>query len=161
MINRPVPGHRINQQIPHMHLESLKIHSITWNSKHNLRTGTIRHRLRKIIPHQSRMTSSPWLCNLDLTKNPVPAELLCAAQRQPEPQLHIKQRHSLTANEIHAENRKRLEPPRNRYVLITQLSKPMISRHEQIIPTDTVTIPIRRTMSGNPISKLSPFILLL
>lgn len=81
----------------------------------------------EIVPHQTWMTPSPWLSNMNLTKNPVPAELISTAQSQPEPQLHIKQRHCLTSNKIKTEYRKRLKPPRHRYTLITQLSKPMIS----------------------------------
>ena len=144
-----------------MHLERLNIHSIAGYSKDNLRTRSLRHRRGEVVPHQSRMTTGSRLCNLNLPQHSVSAELLCTAQNQPEPQLHIEQRYRLTTNKIQTEYRKRLKPPRYRYTLITQLSKPMISRYEQVIPTDTVPIPIRRSMSSNPISIPSPPVLLL
>ena len=161
MILRPITGNCIQQQIPDVYLKHRKIIPVHRHHKLNLRTGPIRHRRREVIPLPSRMTPNPKLLNLDLSQHPVPAEILCSAQRQLKPQLHIKQRHHLRTHKIQTENRKRIKPPGSRRMLISQLSKPMISRHEQVIPTDTIPIPIRRTMRSHTLCIPYPPILLL
>lgn len=151
MILRPVSGHRIEQDVAHMNLIGIEVKApdtpVVLNEESNIADLPGRDRHRKEVPHLAGIPSISWSLELDLTQYPVPGILFSPIQREPGLQQYVIIANSATSAKIQVEDREGDKGLRLRNMLLIQLCKSVIRRHEEIVPADVIPIIERRSVS--------------
>ena len=114
------------------------------------------NRVREKVPHLAGIASVTWYLKLDLADNPVTREFISTAEREPEVEQYVSIANYATSAKVQAEDREGHEWFRLWNVLVTQLCKPVVSRHEEIVAADVALIVERRPVSNNWLGKLPP-----
>ena len=112
--------------------------------------------VREEVPHLAGIASVTRYLELDLADDPVSREFISTAEREPEVEQYVSIANYATSAKIQAEDREGDERFRLRNVLVTQLCKPVISRHEEIVAADMTLIVERRPVSHHRLGKLPP-----
>ena len=86
--------------------------------------------VREEVPHLARIASVTWYLELDLADDPITREFISTTQRKPEVEQYVSIANYATSAKVQAEDREGDEWFWLWNVLVTQLCKPVVSRHE-------------------------------
>lgn len=160
MVLRPISSHGIEQDVPHMNLVGIKVKSpdgpVVLYEENDVGNRPARDRHGEDVPHLAGIPSIAWSLELDLAQYPVPGILFSPIQREPGLQQNVIIANSATPAKVQAEDREGHEWFWLWNMLVTQLCKPVVSRHEEIVAADMTLIVKRRPVSHDRLGKLSP-----
>ena len=108
------------------------------------------------VPHLAGIPSIAWSLELDLAQYPVPGILFSPIQREPGLQQYVIIANSATSAKVQVEDREGDEGLRLWNVLVPQLCKSVIRRHEEIVPADVIPVVERRPVSNYILGETPP-----
>ena len=160
MVLRPVSGDGIEQDVPHMELVGIqrKIPDgfIVLDQEGDVADDARGNGIREEVPHLPGIAAVAGHLELNLADDPVTREFISTAEREPEVEQYVSIANYATSAKVQAEDREGDERFRLWNVLVTQLCKPVVSRHEEIVAADMTLVVERRPMSHYRLGKLSP-----
>ena len=160
MILRPIPGCGIYQYVPHMELVGFQRKTpdgfIVLDQEGDVADDAGWNGVREEVPHLAGVAAVTWHLELDLADNPVTREFISTTEREPEVEQYVSIANYATSAKIQAEDREGYEWFRLWNVLVTQLCKPVVSRHEEIVAADMALVVERRPVSNYRLGKLPP-----
>lgn len=113
--------------------------------------------VREEVPHLAGIAAMTWYLELNLADDPVTREFISATQRETEVEQYVSIANYATSAKIQAEDREGDERFRLWNVFVTQLCKPVVSRHEEIVAADVTLVVERRPVSNYRLGKLPPY----
>ena len=160
MVLRPVTGRRVEQDVPHMNLVGFKVKSpdrpVILDEENDVRNRPCRNRHREEVPHFARISTIAERLELYLAKNTVTGVLFSTVQSKPGLQQYVKIANSATSAKVQVEDREGDKGLRLRNVLVTQLCKSVICRHEEIVPANVIPIIERWPVSNYILGETPP-----
>lgn len=160
MVLRPVSGYGIEQDVPHMDLVGIKVKSpdrpVVLDEENDVRNRPCRNRHREEVTHLARISTIAGGLELYLAQNTVTGEFFSTVQSKPGLQQYVRIANSATSAKVQVEDREGDKGLRLRNVLVTQLCKPVICRHEEIVPADVIPIIERRSVSNYILGETPP-----
>lgn len=160
MVLRPVSGDGIEQDVPHMELVRIqrKIPDgfIVLDQEGDVADNARWNGVREEVPHLAGIAAVTWNLELDLADDPVTREFISATQREPEVEQYVSIANYATSAKVQAEDREGDKGFWLWNVLVTQLCKPVVSRHEEIVAADMALVVERRPVSDYRLGKLPP-----
>ena len=160
MVLRPVSGHSIEQDVPHMNLVGIKIKSpdrpVVLDEENDVGNRPARDRHGEEVPHLARISTIAWCLELYLAKNTVTGVLFSTVQCKPGLQQYVRIANSATSAKVQVEDREGDEGLRLRNVLVPQLCESVIRRYEEIVPADVIPIIERRPVSNDILREAPP-----
>lgn len=160
MVLRAVSGDCIKQDVPHMKLVGFQRKTpdgfIVLDQERDVADDIGGNGIREEVPHLAGIASVTRYLELDLADDPVTREFISTTQRKPEVEQYVSIANYATSAIVQAEDREGHERFRIWNVLVTQLCKPVVSRHKEIVATDMTLIVERRPVSNYRLGKLSP-----
>lgn len=160
MVLRPVSGVGVEQDVPHMELVRIqrKIPDgfIVLDQEGDIADDAGWNGVREEVPHLAGVAAVTWHLELDLADNPVTREFISTTQREPEVEQYVSIANNATSAKVQAEDREGYKWFRLWNVLVAQLCKPVVSRHEEIVAADMALIVERRPVSHYRLGKLPP-----
>lgn len=160
MVLRPISSHGIEQDVPHMNLVGIKVKSpddpVVLDEENDVGNRPARDRHGEDVPHLAGIPSIAWSLELDLAQYPVPGILFSPIQREPGLQQNVIIANSATSAKVQVEDREGEEGLRLRNVLVTQLCKSVIRRHEEIVTADVIPVVERWSVSYDILGETPP-----
>ena len=160
MVLRPVSGDGIEQNVPHMELVGIqrKIPDgfIVLDQEGDVADDAGGNGVREEVPHLAGIAAVTRYLELDLADDPVSREFISTTQREPEVEQYVSIANNATSAKVQAEDREGDERFRLRNVLVTQLCKPVVSRHKEIVAADMPLVVERRPVSHDRLGKFPP-----
>ena len=160
MILRPIPGCGIYQYVPHMKLVGIQRKTpdrfIVLDQEGEVADDARGNGIREEVPHLPGIAAVAGHFELNLADDPVTREFIGTTQREPEAQQYVSIAGYATSAKVQAEDREGDEWFRLRNVLVTQLCKSVVSRHEEIVAADMALVVKRRPVSDNRPRKFPP-----
>ena len=160
MILRPVSGDGIEQDVPHMELVGFQRKTpdgfIVLNQEGDVADNARGNGVREEVPHLPGIAAVTWNLELDLAYDPITRELISTTQREPEVEQYVSIANYATSAKVQAEDREGDEGFRFWYVLVPQLCKPVVSRHEEIVAADMTLVVERWPVSHYRLGILPP-----
>ena len=114
------------------------------------------NRVGEEIPHFARIAAVARHLELNLADDPVTREFISTTQREPEIEQYVSIANNATSAKVQAEDREGNEKFRLWNVLVTQLCKPVVSRHEEIVAADVALVVERRPVRHDRPRKFPP-----
>ena len=134
MVLRAVSGDGVEQDVPHMELVGIQRKTpdgfIVLDQERDVTDDAGGNRVREEVPHLAGIASVTRYLELDLADDPVSREFISTAEREPEVEQYVSIANYATSAKVKAEDREGHEGFRLWNVLVTQLCKPVVSRHE-------------------------------
>jgi len=112
--------------------------------------------IREVVPHLTGIAAVTWYLELNLADYPVTRVFISTTQRKPEVEQYVSIANYATSAKIQAEDREGDEGFWLWNVLVTQLCKPVVSRHEEIVAADMALVVERRAVCHNRLGELPP-----
>ena len=112
--------------------------------------------VREEVPHLAGIAAVTRYLELNLADDAVSRVFICATQREPEVEQYVSIANNATSAKVQAEDREGHEWFRLWNVLVTQLCKPVVGRHEEIVAADMTLVVERRPVSHYRLGKLPP-----
>ena len=112
--------------------------------------------VREEVSHLPGIASVTRYLELDLADDSVTREFISTTQRKPEIEQYVSIANYATSAKVQAEDREGDERFWLWNVLVTQLCKPVVSRHEEIVAADMTLVVERRPVSYYRLGKLPP-----
>ena len=160
MVLRAVSGLCVEQDVPHMELVGIqrKIPDgfIVLDQEGDVADDAGGNGVREEVPHLAGIAAVTWYLELDLADDPVAREFISTTQREPEVEQYVSIANYATSAKVQAEDREGYERFRLWNMLVTQLCKPVISRHEEIVAADMTLVIERRPVSHYRLGKFPP-----
>lgn len=134
MVLRPVSCDGVEQDVPHMELVGIQRKApegfIVLDQEGDVADDAGGNGVREEVPHLAGIAAVTRYLELDLTDDPVTREFISTTQREPEVEQYVSIANYATSAKVQAEDREGHEGFRLWNVLVTQLCKPVVSRHE-------------------------------
>ena len=160
MVLRAVSGLCVEQDVPHMELVGIQRKTpdgfIVLDQERDVTDDAGGNGVREEVPHLAGIAPVTRYLELNLTDDPVSREFISTAEREPEVEQYVSIANYATSAKVKAEDREGHEGFRLWNVLVTQLCKPVVSRHEEIVAADMTLVVKRRPVSNNRLGKLPP-----
>src|SRR5574344_111361 len=160
MILRSVSGDGVEQDVPHMELVGIqrKIPDgyIVLDQEGDVADDAGGNGIREEVPHLAGIASVTRYLKLDLADDPVSRKFVSTAEREPEIEQYVSIANYATSAKVQTEDREGHEGFRLWNVLVPQLCKPVVSRHEEIVAADMALVVERRPVSDNRLGELPP-----
>ena len=134
MVLRPVSGDGVEQNVPHMELVGIQCKTpdgfIVLDQEGEVADDARGNGIREEVPHLPGIAAVAGHFELNLADDPVTREFIGTTQREPEVEQYVSIANYATSAKVQAEDREGDEWFWLWNVLVTQLCKPVVSRHE-------------------------------